>query len=44
AFDDPELDINWCLPKKDLILSEKDRRQPLFADLPECFNMAKNDV
>jgi len=25
-------------------LSEKDRRQPLFADLPEYFNMAKNDV
>ncbi|MGB1428741.1 MAG: dTDP-4-dehydrorhamnose 3,5-epimerase [Cycloclasticus sp.] len=44
AFDDPELGINWCLPKEDLILSEKDRRQPLFADLPECFNMAKNDV
>ena len=44
AFDDPELDINWCLPKEDLILPEKDRRQPLFADLPEYFNMAKNDV
>lgn len=43
AFDDPELDINWCLSKEDLILSDKDRRQPLFADLPECFNMAKND-
>ena len=28
AFDDPQLNINWQLPARDLILSEKDQHNP----------------
>lgn len=37
AFDDPALGIDWGLPPERLILSEKDRRHPLLADLPRYF-------
>ena len=37
AFDDSELDIDWKVPYQDLNLSEKDRKQPSFADA-EYFN------
>lgn len=36
-YDDPELGIDWPLPKTELILSEKDRHLPAFCDLPEIF-------
>ena len=32
AFDDPALGIDWRVPADQLLLSEKDRRNPLFAD------------
>ncbi len=31
-FDDPELAIAWALPPSELIISEKDQRQPSFQD------------
>jgi dTDP-4-dehydrorhamnose 3,5-epimerase len=36
-FDDPDLGIEWPYPEDQLILSEKDRNQPWFRDLPEIF-------
>jgi dTDP-4-dehydrorhamnose 3,5-epimerase len=35
AWDDPDLGIAW--PVSDAILSDKDRRQPRLAELPDCF-------
>ncbi|MGE4294072.1 MAG: dTDP-4-dehydrorhamnose 3,5-epimerase [Campylobacterales bacterium] len=32
AFDDPDLAINWALPRKKLLLSDKDVKQPLLKD------------
>lgn len=32
AFDDPALSIDWKFDKKDLLLSEKDTKQPLMKD------------
>jgi len=37
AFDDPALNIDWKLPKAQLKLSEKDRKQPPLAELAEGF-------
>ena len=37
AFDDPALGIEWPLAPGEAILSDKDRRQPRFADLPPQF-------
>jgi dTDP-4-dehydrorhamnose 3,5-epimerase len=31
-YDDPDLNIDWGLPKKDIILSEKDASLPLLKD------------
>ena len=42
AFDDPQLNIDWRLPSEQLMLSDKDTKQPLFTHLPECFNYSKN--
>ncbi|MFT6778317.1 MAG: dTDP-4-dehydrorhamnose 3,5-epimerase [Paraglaciecola sp.] len=42
AFDDNQLNIDWRLDKKALNLSDKDTKQPSFADLPECFNISQN--
>ena len=32
-YDDPELQIDWQLPAKDLVLSEKDQKNPYLADI-----------
>ena len=37
AFDDPSIGIDWGLPKEELKLSEKDKKQPLLKDA-EIFN------
>lgn len=36
-YDDPTLEIDWPLPKTEMILSEKDRNLPAFGDLPDIF-------
>lgn len=36
-FDDPNLAIEWPLPKNEMILSTKDRNQFAFCDLPDIF-------
>jgi len=37
AWDDPDLGIDWPVAPDEAIVSEKDRRQPRFADLPVYF-------
>ena len=37
AFDDPALGIDWPVGRDKAVLSDKDRAQPLLADLPEHF-------
>lgn len=39
AWNDPSLDINWPVSEDDVILSDKDRNQPLLADIPTYFQM-----
>jgi len=36
-FNDPELGIDWKIDLKDAIISEKDQKQPLFADAWNTF-------
>jgi dTDP-4-dehydrorhamnose 3,5-epimerase len=38
AWDDPELGIAWPVPGAEAVLSDKDRRQPLLAELPPHFH------
>lgn len=33
AFNDPDLNIDWLLPEKELLLSEKDNKQPPLAEI-----------
>jgi len=37
AFDDPSLGIDWGINHSEATLSDKDRKQPLLADLPAYF-------
>jgi dTDP-4-dehydrorhamnose 3,5-epimerase len=37
AWDDPALGIEWPVPPDEAVLSDKDRRQPMLADLPLYF-------
>ena len=37
AWDDPALGIDWGLPRADILLSEKDRHNPLLARCPDLF-------
>ena len=37
-WNDPALGIDWKLPEADILLSEKDRHNPLLADAPELFD------
>lgn len=43
AFDDRELNIDWQLPKQQLLLSDKDTQQPTLAALKACFDCNPND-
>jgi len=42
AFDDPQLAIDWQLPKDSLQLSEKDTKQPKLSELTEVFDYHTN--
>ncbi|WP_293752511.1 dTDP-4-dehydrorhamnose 3,5-epimerase [uncultured Paraglaciecola sp.] len=42
AFDDKALNIDWVLPTDSLSLSDKDTKQPTFAELADCFDYATN--
>lgn len=39
AWDDPDLNIDWQLPADKVLLSEKDKRHPLFRDFDSPFNI-----
>ena len=40
-WDDIDLNINWLIPEKNVILSEKDKHHPLFKDFESPFNFEK---
>jgi len=42
AFDDVALGIDWQLAESELLLSDKDTKQPLLAQLPQSFEYSKN--
>lgn len=41
-FDDPEIGIDWCVPKEDLIYSQKDTVAPLLRDSDVNFSVEEN--
>ena len=42
AWDDETLGIDWKLPTKDIILSDKDKENPLLKDCTELFGYSQN--
>lgn len=42
AFDDTSLNIDWQLPIDELLLSDKDTKQPSLAELTDCFDYSVN--
>ena len=42
AFDDPDIGIDWQLPKNKLLLSEKDTKQPKLSETQELFEYGIN--
>jgi len=42
AFNDPALGIDWQLDSDSLLLSDKDKQQPLLSELTECFDYTHN--
>lgn len=42
AFDDPQLNIDWLLPKESMQLSAKDTQQPSWQELGVCFDSGIN--
>lgn len=42
AFDDPSLGIDWVLGPDDLLLSDKDKQQPLLKDTNDLFEYGVN--
>lgn len=43
AFDDPDLNIDWPMPKEHLILSEKDQHHPSFKDAEMNFTYGEEN-
>lgn len=41
AWDDPQLNIDWQLPRESIILSEKDKHHPLLKDFDSPFKFEK---
>ena len=42
AFNDPELAIDWQLAESELMLSDKDQKQPKLSELATCFEYGVN--
>ena len=42
AFDDADLNIDWQLSKQQLLLSDKDTKQPRLVELRDCFDYKSN--
>jgi dTDP-4-dehydrorhamnose 3,5-epimerase len=42
AFNDPDLNIDWQIAEQELLLSEKDLKQPVLRELPRCFDFGIN--
>lgn len=42
AWDDPALGIDWRLKPEDMILSEKDKKHPLLAEVSELFDYGRD--
>ena len=42
AWDDPELNIDWQIPVKDIVLSKKDMSHPHFAMAPFLFDYSRD--
>ena len=41
AWDDPDIGINWQIPKSDVILSEKDRHHPFLREITSPFSFTE---
>jgi dTDP-4-dehydrorhamnose 3,5-epimerase len=43
AWDDPALQIAWGISAADVVLSDKDRKQPKLADMPTTFDYVRQE-